>query len=216
MTFASLDSKFWLVNYQKIDLFITLGRDVAPHPSPRAPTTSPRLTYNPGCTDGVLSVPADRVDKETFTSLVAPYRPKRVVLIEYVLVHPDQTASLLLRLESNGKFAHELFCTDRKIRKLMAELRSTLSTLGALPRRPDDWFDPLPSHNPALRVERAFAKAREVAAVAQRMARQQSSRVQLLEQAIQAARDQPADHDLALRLSRLVNRRVPGNPARSD
>jgi hypothetical protein len=143
MTLASLDSEFWLSNYREIDLFVTLSRDVAPHPSPRDPTTSPRLTYNPGCTDGVLSVLADRVDKETFTSLVAAYRPKRVVLIEYVLVHPDQAALLLLRLKSNRKFAHELFCTDRKIRKLMAELRNTLSTLGALPRRPDDWVDPV-------------------------------------------------------------------------
>jgi hypothetical protein len=100
MTLASLDSEFWLVNYWEIYLFITLGRDVPPHPSPRAPTSSPCLTYNPGCTNGVLSVPADQVDKEKFTSLVAPYRPKGVILIEYVLVHPHQAALLLLRLES--------------------------------------------------------------------------------------------------------------------
>jgi hypothetical protein len=148
-TLAALDSEFWLVNYTEIDLFITLGRDVPPRPSPRDPTSSPRLTYNPECTGGALTLLADQINKERFTSLVAPYRPKRVILIEYVLAHPDQAALLLLKLESNRTFAHQLFCTDRKIRKLMAELRSTLSAVGALPRRPDDWVDPLPSGNPA-------------------------------------------------------------------
>jgi hypothetical protein len=181
MMLASLDSEFWLVNYREIDLFITLGHDVAPQLSPRAPTSSPRLTYNPGCTDSVLSVAVDQVDKEKFTSLVAPYRPKRVILIEYVLVHLDQAALLLLRLESSRKLAHELFCTDPKIRKLLAEFRGTMSAVSALPRSPDDWVDRFPSCNPALRVERAIAKAKEVAAVALRRAIQQSSHIQLLE-----------------------------------
>jgi hypothetical protein len=147
-TLAALDSEFWLVNYTEIDLFITLGRDVPSRPSSRDPTSSPRLTYNPECTGGALTLPADQINKERFTSLVAPYRPKRVILIEYVLAHPDQAALLLLKLESNRTFAHQLFCTDRKIRKLMAELRSTLSAVGALPRRPDDWVDPIPSGKP--------------------------------------------------------------------
>jgi hypothetical protein len=77
MTFAALNSDFWPPHYTEEDLFITLGCSV-----PHVPTSSFRLTYNPGCTDNVLSLPADQVDKENFTSLVGSYCPKRVILIE--------------------------------------------------------------------------------------------------------------------------------------
>jgi hypothetical protein len=217
MTFAALDSDFWPPHYTEEDLFITLGRSVAPWPSPRIPTSSFRLTYNPGCTDNVLSLSADQVNKENFTSLVGSYRPKRVILIEYALVYPAEAAKLLLRIEGSKKLASKLFCTDRKTCKLVGELCDTLSSaLGALPRRPDDWVDPLPSQNPELRVQRTIAKAEEVAAVAQRRANQQSSCQQQLQQVVQTARSQPVDADSAMCFSRIVNPRRPGNPADCD
>jgi hypothetical protein len=159
---------------------------------------------NTGCTDNVMSLPADQVYKENFTSLVGSYCPKRVILIEYALVYPAEVAKLLLRIEGSKCLTRKLFCTDRKARKLVGELRNTLSALGVLHRKQEDC------------IQRTITKAKQVVAVAQRRANEQSSCHQQLQQAVQTARSQPADVDSALCFSRIVNPRRPGNPADND
>jgi hypothetical protein len=196
-----IDPGFWLSCYPEDIYFIKLGRDASPSPSPRQRTTWPHIGPNPEYRD-ILCVPAAAIDKKSFSSLVYPSHPKRLVLLEYVLCYPDEGARFLLRLEGSITLAHILFCTKAKATRFVRELREALTVLRSMPQRPQGWVDHYPGANPAPprpRLQRAADKI--IAASVKRANFYMRRRNEVFD-----VRDDP------VALSRVVNRRGPGKP----
>jgi hypothetical protein len=108
------------------------------------------LGPDPGITD-ILCLPAEMIRNADFLCLVLDGHLKHVVLLEYVLINPQEAAHLLIRLENSPRFAICLFCMHPKARSFSNEL---CEFLGYFPTRPEGWVNQYPPLTQVDRMER--------------------------------------------------------------
>jgi hypothetical protein len=152
-----------------------------------------------------------------FSDAIRLGRPKRAILLEYAVLHPTHAADLLLEIEASRQFAEKYFKNRNKAANHVHTLRDTLTVLSAMPRRPEDWVDPYPPKDPAVRGQRDRETAKAVAAAALRKGNRLLSRHKRITEVLQEPADMPGMAALiATQLNQAINIRGPGDPSNNN
>ena len=138
----SLDPDSWVVHHEDKKLFWRYGlsRETVSKPS-SAPVNQPGLVASPEL-ESRLPLDPFTWKSATFQSLITSHlRGERVLILEFMRLHPDRAKFVLEMAESDKRRFREIL-KPRRMLRMVQDIRQMLGHLNIKMLRPEGWVDP--------------------------------------------------------------------------